>query len=132
MRFEIPQFIDVEDKIIGPLSWKQFVYVAGGSGAVFMMFLFMPFFLFLVFAVPIAALAGSLAFYKYNNRPLSFLLESIMQYFSGSRLYLWKKRVPKVTASSSAAPTQGYKPPTSSSSLASISRKLELNAIEKK
>ena len=32
MMFSVPQFIDVEDKIIGPLTLKQFIYLAGGAG----------------------------------------------------------------------------------------------------
>ncbi len=32
MRFEVPQFIDVEDKIFGPFTFKQFLYLAGGAG----------------------------------------------------------------------------------------------------
>ena len=32
MRFEVPQFIEIEDKIFGPFTWKQFVYLAGGVG----------------------------------------------------------------------------------------------------
>ncbi|MFM2424198.1 MAG: hypothetical protein RLZZ70_589, partial [Candidatus Parcubacteria bacterium] len=30
MQFEVPQFIEIEDKIFGPLTWKQFLYVGGG------------------------------------------------------------------------------------------------------
>ena len=32
MRFEVPQFVDIEDKIFGPLTFKQFIYIAGGAG----------------------------------------------------------------------------------------------------
>jgi len=32
MRFEVPQFIEVEDKIFGPFTWKQFIYLMGGEG----------------------------------------------------------------------------------------------------
>ena len=46
MRFEVPQFIEVEDKIFGPFTWKQFIYLAGGAGAAVTLYLMLPFFLF--------------------------------------------------------------------------------------
>ena len=91
MRFQVPQFIDVEDKIFGPLTLKQFIYLTGAAGLVFMAFLFLPKFL----AVLIGGLAGgfglALAFYKVDNRPFIIVLESAFNYITGNRLYLWKK-----------------------------------------
>jgi hypothetical protein len=29
MQFRVPQFIDIEDKLFGPLTFKQFIYLAG-------------------------------------------------------------------------------------------------------
>jgi hypothetical protein len=40
MRYQVPQFIDVEDKVIGPLTIKQFIYLAGGAGMCFVIFHF--------------------------------------------------------------------------------------------
>jgi hypothetical protein len=42
MRFQVPQFIEVEDKIFGPLTVKQFIYLAGGAGLVFILYHFLP------------------------------------------------------------------------------------------
>ena len=38
----MPQFIEIEDKIIGPFTWKQFLYLAGGVGGSVMAWLFIP------------------------------------------------------------------------------------------
>ncbi|NCT02072.1 PrgI family protein, partial [Candidatus Parcubacteria bacterium] len=38
MRFEVPQFIEVEDKIFGPLTWRQFLYLSGGLGMAVVIF----------------------------------------------------------------------------------------------
>ena len=46
MRFEVPQFIEIEDKIFGPLTWKQFIYLAGGAGFGVIAFFLLPFVLF--------------------------------------------------------------------------------------
>lgn len=92
MNFQVPQFIEVEDKIFGPLTFKQFVYLAGGAGAVFMIYAFLPFYLSIWLMIPLAVLALALAFYKVNNRPFVHLLESAFRYLLAAKLYLWKRR----------------------------------------
>ena len=42
MQFQVPQFIEVEDKIFGPLTFKQFVYVLGGAGACYLLWRVLP------------------------------------------------------------------------------------------
>ena len=91
MRFEVPQFIEVEDKIFGPLTIKQFIYLAGAGGLSFALFVFLPKFISFIFIIPVIALGIALAFYKPNNRSFIETLESSFNYFRGSRLYVWKK-----------------------------------------
>lgn len=91
MRFEVPQFIEIEDKIIGPLTWKQFVYVAGGVGILIILWFTLPIMLFVIFGLPLGVLAGSLAFQRVNNRPFSAFLESFLTYAGKGKLYLWRK-----------------------------------------
>jgi hypothetical protein len=91
MRFEVPQFIEVEDKIIGPFTWKQFVYIAGGAGALVALYLYASFFVFVLLGLPIGALAATLAFHQVNNRPFAIFLESFFNYVTKKRLYIWKK-----------------------------------------
>lgn len=133
MRFEVPQFIEIEDKIFGPFTWKQFVYLLGGAGAVFLLFITLPFILFLVAAAPVIALVCGLAFYQVNNRPFVVILEAFVGYFTGARLYLWQKEDKKPVLKADANPDQqpSYLPPTTNN-IASLSRKLEINALGKK
>ena len=57
MRFEVPQFIEIEDKIIGPLTWKQFIYLAGGVGALLILYyLIDSFTIFVMFGLPLLSL----------------------------------------------------------------------------
>lgn len=91
MRFEVPQFIEVEAKIVGPLTWKQFIYIAGGVGLIVILYLTLPFIIFIALSIPIGILSGSLAFHRINNRPFSIFLESAFNYFTKNRLYLWKR-----------------------------------------
>jgi hypothetical protein len=94
MRFEVPQFIEIEDKIVGPLTWKQFVYLAGGVGVLVVLFFSdIPFIFFILIGLPIGALTAALAFHQVNNRPFSIFLESVLRYISHSRLYLWRREM---------------------------------------
>ncbi len=108
MQFQVPQFIEVEDKIFGPLTLKQFVYLVGGAGIIFALYTFLPFFLVLIIGAPIAALAAALAFYKVNNRPFVDVIESAVSYFFSNRLYVWKKGVRRPAE---AAPVPGKEVP---------------------
>ena len=97
MRYEVPQFIEIEDKVVGPLTWKQFLYVAGGAGGCLAMWLSFPRFVALPLIALVGTLALSLAFFRYNKRPFINLMESWFYYTLGSKLYIWKKRPAKAT-----------------------------------
>ncbi len=92
MRFQVPQFIEVEDKIFGPFTFKQFVYLAGGAGMIAIAFTFLPKFLAFLVALPIAGLAAALTFYKVNNRPFIYTLEAYLNYLLTKKLFVWKTR----------------------------------------
>ena len=134
MRFEVPQFIEIEDKIFGPFTWKQFVYLMGGVGIAIVLFLTTSFIVFVILGLPIAGVAVLLAFYPVNNRPFSVFLESILQYFSTNRLYLWRKQTSAVYNNKAPVQTEtngsANYVPTSGKNLNSLARKLELKAIE--
>jgi hypothetical protein len=91
MDYQVPQFIDVEDKIFGPLTIKQFIYIAGGGGLVAIIVLTLPLFFAVILAIPVVAFAGALAFYRVNGKAFIEVLESGLVYFMGGRLYLWRK-----------------------------------------
>ena len=91
MQFQVPQFIEVEDKIIGPFTFKQFIYLAGGAGISFIIFKILPLFLGIFIIGPVVALSLALAFYKVNDQPFIVALESGLKYALGKKLYLWKK-----------------------------------------
>lgn len=92
MNFQVPQFIEVEDKIFGPLTFKQFIYLAGGAGAIFIIYSLLPLWLGIWIMVPVALLALALAFYKINNRSFIYVLEASFHYLLGTKLYLWQRQ----------------------------------------
>jgi hypothetical protein len=95
MQYQVPQFIEVEDKIFGPLTLKQFIYLAGGGGVCLILFTLLPLYLTILFSIPVVALSLALAFYQINGRPFIVAMEHAFGYYIGSKLYLWKQREPK-------------------------------------
>lgn len=96
MRYQVPQFIEVEDKIFGPLTLKQFIYLAGGGGLCLVYFTFLPIYITILLAIPTAALSLALAFYEVNGRPFLVAIEHAFGYYTGGKLYLWKQKTPDV------------------------------------
>lgn len=91
MEYQVPQFIEVEDKIVGPLTLKQFIYVAGGAGLCIIFFVYLGKIAAILLSLPVAALAGTLAFYKVNGKPFVEFLEAGFNYYRRSKLFLWKR-----------------------------------------
>jgi hypothetical protein len=96
MQFKVPQFIDIEDKVVGNLSFKQFAYLAGGAGLSYISIKLLPGFLALFVTPALAGLALALTFIKINDKPFSHALEAFIKYYSKSRLYLWKKQEARI------------------------------------
>ena len=93
MQFKVPQFLDIEDKIFGPFTFREFAYLAGGAGLCFVLYKLLG----LIFgAIPILIIAGfsiALTFYKPNNKPFINMIEAGFKYFTQNKLYIWKKHI---------------------------------------
>jgi hypothetical protein len=106
MEYQVPQFIEVEDKIIGPLTLKQFIYLAGAAGLCVVFFAYLPIVFALLFSVPTAALGAALAFYKVNGKHFIEVLEAGFNYYTKGKLFLWKQDIPQAPKQSATpAPT---------------------------
>ncbi len=92
MRFQTPQFIEVEDKIFGPLTLRQFLYLAAGGALCFLIWRFVPWTPLALFLIaPVGIFALALAFYKVNNKPFITAVESAAKFWWNEKLYIWKK-----------------------------------------
>ncbi len=90
-QFQVPQFITVEDKVIGPLTIKQSVFVLGGIGIIFVAYrVFIPF-IFFPIAAFVGGLAAALAFLKINDVPFPTLVKNGFLYAMRPHVYIWKK-----------------------------------------
>jgi uncharacterized membrane protein len=95
MQFKVPQFIDIEDKLFGPLTFRQFAYLAGGGGMVFVIYKLLPLWIGIFLMLPIVILVLALAFYKINNQPFIYYLQASITYAITNKLYVWKQRLVK-------------------------------------
>lgn len=96
-QYQVPQFITVEDKVIGPLTVKQSLFVGVGILLVVVIKIYFQDFLFWPFAIFVAALSGALAFLKVNEQSFALILKNAIFYILRPRLYLWKKDQKKTT-----------------------------------
>lgn len=91
MQFQVPQFIEIEDTIFGPLTFKQFLYLAGGGGLSFILYVYLPIYISIFLIAGVVGLSSALAFYKYNGRNFIFVFESFVKYMISKKLYLWEQ-----------------------------------------
>jgi hypothetical protein len=129
MRFQVPQFIEVEDKIFGPLTLKQFFYLLGGGGLSFIIYTFVGNLLVsAILILPVVVLSLALAFYKVNNKPFINVVEAAFHYYLGDKLYIWKKIEKPVTAQKVEAEKSSdfYVPKLSDSKLKDLTWSLDI------
>ena len=112
MEYQVPQFIEVEDKIVGPLTLRQFIYIAGAVGICIVFFVSLSFVIAFLLSAPVVALAASLAFYKVNGKPFIEVLEAGFNYYTGAKLFLWKhgesgEKKKEAAAAETSLPQQG-------------------------
>lgn len=101
MQFHIPQYIDIEDKLFGPLTLKQAIYVAGGLGGVYLVWRTIPYiFISAPLILGIGLLTWALAFFPKEKlgRPFIEILEAGFHYLLRDKLYTWKKTTTEARA----------------------------------
>lgn len=90
MQFQIPQFIETEDKIVGPFSLRQFLWVGGAAGISALLYFLIELWIWLPMAVIIMAIGVGFGLIKMNGRPLSRVALSAAHFFWSSRIYSWQ------------------------------------------
>jgi len=97
MQFQIPQFIEVENKIVGPLTLRQFLYLALAAGFSFILYFILEIWLWLMITAIVGAIAVCLAFIKYNGQPLPKIAWMAFSFFWKPRFYLWQREAKLVS-----------------------------------
>lgn len=90
-QFVVPQFIDVEDKVIGPITVRQFIIILVGAGLDFIAYKLSDFSLFIFWFVIISVLTFFIAFIKINGRPIHYFLLNVLQTNRKPKLRVWQR-----------------------------------------
>lgn len=91
MQYKVPQKIDMEDKIIGPLTLKQFLYLMGGGMITYVLLESVSTFFFVIFGLPIAVISLFLAFVKIQDQPFAKFILSAAVYLVNPKERCWFK-----------------------------------------
>ena len=95
MQFQIPQFIEKETKIVGPLSFRQFIFVGIAGTIIFLLYFTLAktnLLLFLLIAIILTGTSLVLSFVTVAGRSLPIVVANFFIYLLSSRIYLWKKK----------------------------------------
>jgi hypothetical protein len=96
MQFKVPQFLEIEDKIFGPFTFREFIYLVGGAGLCYILFKLLGIFLGAIPILAVAGLALALTFYHPNGKPFVNMIEAWLKYIMHDKLYIWKRHQIKV------------------------------------
>ncbi|MGB9608965.1 MAG: PrgI family protein [Minisyncoccia bacterium] len=99
MRFQVPQFIDIEDKIVGPLTLRQFLYIAAAFGISMVFYFTVNFIIWVVITLIISLIALAFAFIKINNQPFSRIFFATINFYLKPKIYVWQPEHPEITKS---------------------------------
>jgi uncharacterized membrane protein len=123
----------MEDKLIGPLSFKEFAFIAGGCGLAYILYRFIPSTLIaFIFMAPVLIFAAALAFYRPNNKPFIEMVQAAILFTLGKKLYTWQKQDKPIRTkevdTSYIGGTSMMMPILSENKLTSLSRELDTQA----
>lgn len=125
-QFVVPQFLDVESKIIGPLTVRQFVTFLIGAGMIFLVFKLATFWMAAIEGLFIFALTGMFAFLKINGRAFHFFLLNMIQTLRRPTLKVWNKTATRQRVQEE---KQELPPPIPTKKRLTISRLNELSLV---
>jgi hypothetical protein len=89
--YNVPQFIDTEDKIVGPLTAKQLGWLFCAGAIVLVIWNLLDFGTFIITAIPVVAIFGAFAFYRPNGQPFLKFIVSLVFFGVRPKVYLWKR-----------------------------------------
>lgn len=97
-QFHVPQFIDVEDTIIGPITVRQFVTLLIGAFVCFIEYKLADFALFVVLALFTLAIFALFAFFKVNGAPFHYFLVNVIETIKRPKIRIWARQFLPETA----------------------------------
>lgn len=98
-QFTVPQFIDVEDKIIGPITARQFVIMLAGFMLIILWYQIFRFTPFVIISLFTFGIHGMFAFFKVNGMAFHFFDLNIMHTLRRPNLRIWNNDYGRPTSS---------------------------------
>lgn len=93
MQFPVPQFTDVEDRIIGPLTVKQFFILLGTSGIIFFSYSLTDDVYVTIAAGILVGIPGLVTtFGQFNGRPMYASAFVFLNFWTRPKFYIFKKQ----------------------------------------
>ena len=92
-QFTVPQFIDVESKIIGPITTRQFLIIIGAGVIIAISYKLFDFTLFLTVTIGVVLIAAIFSFLKVNGRPFHFFILNLIQTIRRPGTRVWNNRL---------------------------------------
>ncbi|KKS39066.1 MAG: hypothetical protein A3G49_03200 [Candidatus Sungbacteria bacterium RIFCSPLOWO2_12_FULL_41_11] len=89
-QYQVPQFINIEDKVVGPLTLKQFFYLLAGAAVGFICYLILQFALFIIVMIPVSILTLLLTFLTINGQPFAKIAYSALNFYMKPKLFIWR------------------------------------------
>jgi hypothetical protein len=90
MQYQVPQFIETEDRIVGPLTLKQFAYIASSAALSFFLYFTVSKSLWFILSVFIVGGGIALAVIKVNGQSLPTIAKAAARFFWQPQLYTWQ------------------------------------------
>lgn len=90
-QFMVPQFIDVEDKIIGPITTRQFVLIMVAMLTTFLLYKLLSFIYFAFAGVLNLGIFAVFAFARVNSRPIHFFILNFVQTIKRPMARIWNR-----------------------------------------
>jgi len=117
MDFIVPKFIDREPKIMGPFTFKQFLYLLVPGIICFFLYFFIgkkrPT-LFIFLTVVLMGLGLAIALLKIKGLPLPVFLKNFFDFSLSSKIFIWRRKmtppkIQKIQKMEEKAETQPFK-----------------------
>jgi hypothetical protein len=91
MLFNVPQYIDVEDKVAGPFTAKQLLWMFGCGATLLVLWNTLDKITFIISAIPIILIFAALAFYRPYNQPLIKFIYFAILFLFRPKVYIWRR-----------------------------------------
>jgi hypothetical protein len=91
MLFNVPQYIDIEDKIAGPLTARQLGWMLGMGALLLILWNILPSGIFWVLGLPVIAIFVAFAFYQPYGMSLIGFVGHMMTFLLNPKIYLWDR-----------------------------------------